>query len=40
MHRRNLYTVETCSEKTNFDESCETGTEFMLEFQRSLPEEF
>ena len=34
----NIYTGETCSEKTNVNKFYEIRTEFMLEFQRRLPE--
>ena len=36
----NIYTGETCSEKTNVNKFYEIRTEFMLEFQRGLPEGF
>ena len=36
----NIYSGETCSEKTNVNKSYEIGTELMLEFQRGLPEGF
>ena len=35
----NIYTEETCSEKTN-NKYYEIGTGFMLEFHRSLPKGF
>ena len=36
----NIYTGETCSDKTNVNKHCEIGTEFMLEFKSSLPKGF
>ena len=36
----NIYTGETCSEKTNVNKFYEIRTEFMLEFQRGLPKDF
>ena len=36
----NIYIEETCSEKTNINKYYEIRTEFMLEFQRSLPKGF
>ena len=36
----NIYTGETCLDRTSVNKHCEIGTEFMLEFKRSLPKGF